>query len=157
MKQMLQVCCACTSGLRQARLLCSRWAWEQSEVNASDLTAGPDEKRQNATTSLEEVITFGNGMPPPANVGPVAASAQQPEGRFASLVSQVVRPAPAKAAPEAGGEAAPSAARPKLAAAEVSHAEQVKRLAQEEFRKFVEHQGRSSSFYDDLPPPSKDL
>lgn len=91
-----------------------------------------------------------------ADVGPVAASAQRPEGRFASLVSQVVRPSRPKAAAQHGGEPAPTAPRSRQPADEASHAETVKRLAQEEFKKFVEQQGRSSSFYDDLPPPSRD-
>jgi hypothetical protein len=125
-------------------------------IPASGLSAGPDEKRQNGSTRLEEVIRYSEDSVSAADVGPVAASAQQPEGRFAGLVSQVVRPSPAKAAAHDGDEPASADPRTRQPADGASHAETVKRLAQEEFRKFVEQQGRSSSFYDDLPPPSRD-
>ena len=120
------------------------------------MSAGPDEKRRDASTRLEEVIRYSADSASAVDVGPVAASAQQSEGRFASLVSQVVRPSPARAAARDGAGPPPAAPRTRQPADEVSHAETVKRLAQEEFRKFVEQQGRSSSFYDDLPPPSKE-
>jgi len=127
-----------------------RWSSEHHPFH----TAGPDEKRRSGSNALESTIGYSDSQPFAVNVGPVAAAPEQTAGRFADLVTPVVRPAAAR--PEAKGhdERRGRAAGPSSPEGG-SHADRVKSLAQEEFRKFVEQgRRRSSSFYDELPPPT---
>ena len=85
-----------------------------------------------------------------AAVGPVPAAQGEVKGRFADAVSVQTRPSPTDARPPAEVKAATGSPQSSDATAAAK-----KQLAQEEFRKFMDRQKRSS-LYDKLPPAAAD-
>lgn len=122
------------------------------------LQKSPSSSHHIMTTSVYvQIIGYTDSKEFAVSVGPVAAAPDNPQGRFAGLVSQVVRPSPGKPAPPDGshGPAQHAASGVQAPASGESHAAKVKRLAQEEFRRYMEERGRKSSrVYDELPPPT---